>query len=69
MLVDVVYPGRVLLGELTQAKILPDWIRAHSQILEYDFTTCIEGHLDRYGTRRDVAERINHRFVRPSHRG
>lgn len=54
MLVDVVYPGWVPYAGLAQPQSLPDWIRAHSQILEYDFTTFIGGHLDRYGTREDV---------------
>ena len=54
MLVDVIWPGWVPFPGLGQPDSLPDWIRAHSQILEYDFTTFIGGHLERYGTREDV---------------
>lgn len=54
MLVDVVWPGWVPYPGLGQPANLPDWIRAQSQILEYDFTIFIGGHLERYGTREDV---------------
>lgn len=54
MLVDVIWPGWVPYPGLGQPASLPDWIRAHGQILEYDFTIFIGGHLERYGTREDV---------------
>lgn len=54
MLVDVVWPGWVPYPGLGQPASLPDWIRAHDQILEYDFTIFLGGHLERYGTREDV---------------
>lgn len=54
MLVDVVWPGWVPYPGLGLPESVPDWIRAQSQILEYDFTIFIGGHLERYGTREDV---------------
>lgn len=54
MLVDVVWPGWVPYPALGFPASVPDWIRAHSQILEYDFRIFIGGHLERYGTREDV---------------
>ena len=54
MLVDIVFPGWVPFHRLGEAQDVPDFIKAHDQILDYEFDHYIGGHLDRAGTRRDV---------------
>jgi glyoxylase-like metal-dependent hydrolase (beta-lactamase superfamily II) len=54
MLVDVIFPGWVPFSGLAQSENIPNWIKAHDQILEYDFTKYIGGHVGAYGTRKDV---------------
>lgn len=54
MLVDVVFPGWLPFSELAVSTSIPGWVRAHDQILAYDFDTYIGGHVGRYGTRDDV---------------
>jgi glyoxylase-like metal-dependent hydrolase (beta-lactamase superfamily II) len=54
MLVDVVYPGWVPFDSLGESQNIPDWIKAHDQLLEYDFDFYTGGHLTRIGTRKDV---------------
>ncbi|KAL8870776.1 MAG: hypothetical protein Q9174_003255 [Haloplaca sp. 1 TL-2023] len=54
MLVDVVFPGWVPYDSLGESQNIPGFIKAHDQILEYDFDHYIGGHLNRVGTRRDV---------------
>lgn len=54
MLVDVVFPGWIPFSGLGVVKNVPGFIRAHDQILEYDFLHFVGGHLDRSGTRDDV---------------
>ncbi|KAL8715732.1 MAG: hypothetical protein Q9220_000399 [cf. Caloplaca sp. 1 TL-2023] len=54
MLVDVVFPGWVPFDALAESQSVPGFIRAHDQLLEYDFEHYIGGHLNRAGTRKDV---------------
>ncbi|KAL8826045.1 MAG: hypothetical protein Q9170_007558 [Blastenia crenularia] len=54
MLVDVVFPGWAPFDALAESQNIPGWIRAHSQILDYDFDHYVGGHLNRAGTRQDV---------------
>ena len=54
MLVDVVYPGWIPFSSLGESTNIPGWILAHQQILSYDFTHYIGGHLGRSGNRTDV---------------
>lgn len=54
MLVDIVFPGWVPFGYLGEAQSVPGFIKAHDQILAYDFDHYIGGHLTRSGTRDDV---------------
>ncbi len=54
MLVDVVFPGWAPFSELAQSDDIPGWIKAHDQILAYDFRAYLGGHLNRYGNRKDV---------------
>jgi len=61
MLVDVVFPGWLPFARLAEDQSVPGYILAHEQILEYDFTTFVGGHLNRVGTREDV--RIQQRYV------
>jgi glyoxylase-like metal-dependent hydrolase (beta-lactamase superfamily II) len=62
MLVDVVFPGWIPFALLGQTKYLPGFIRAHDQILAYDFDHYIGGHLGRSGNRTDVL--IQREYVR-----
>ena len=54
MLVDVVFPGWAPFSELAQSDDIPGWIKAHDQILAYDFKIYVGGHMNRYGNRKDV---------------
>ena len=54
MLVDVVFPGWTPFRGLAEAENTPAYMRAHDQILEYDFETFIGGHVGRLSTRADV---------------
>lgn len=54
MLVDVVYPGWVPFDALGESQHIPGFIKAHDQLLEYQFDHYVGGHLNRAGTRQDV---------------
>ncbi|KAF2716569.1 Metallo-hydrolase/oxidoreductase [Polychaeton citri CBS 116435] len=54
MLVDVVYPGWIPFNALGEVQSVPGYIRAHDQLLTYDFEHFVGGHLNRAGTRQDV---------------
>ena len=54
MLVDVIFPGWTPFKNLAVAEHAPDFIRAHDDVLSFDFDTFIGGHLGRLGTRQDV---------------
>jgi glyoxylase-like metal-dependent hydrolase (beta-lactamase superfamily II) len=54
MLVDIVFPGWVPFGYLGEAQDVPGYIKAHDQILSYNFDHFVGGHLTRSGTRQDV---------------
>lgn len=54
MVVDIVYPGWVPFDKLGESQSIPGYIKAHEQILEYDFDHYIGGHLNRVGVRQDV---------------
>ena len=54
MLVDVIFPGWTPFKNLAVAEYAPDFIRAHDQVLSFDFDTLIGGHLGRLGSRQDV---------------
>ena len=54
MLVDVVFPGWTPFSNLGEVKNVPGYIKAHDQILSYDFVHFVGGHLDRSGVREDV---------------
>ena len=54
MLVDMVFPGWIPLSNLGEVKNVPGYIKAHDQILSYDFVHFVGGHLDRSGVRQDV---------------
>ena len=54
MLVDIIFPGWVPFAYLGEAQTVPGFIKAHDQVLRYDFKHYIGGHLNRVGTREDV---------------
>ena len=54
MVVDVVFPGWVPFSNLGEVQDVPGFIKAHDQILAYDFVHFIGGHIDRSGVRNDV---------------
>jgi len=54
MLVDVIFPGWSPFKDLAITENVPEFIKAHDQVLSYDFKTFIGGHLTRLGTRNDV---------------
>ncbi len=54
MLVDVVFPGWSPFKDLAVAEDVPAYVKAHDDILSFDFDTFIGGHLTRLGTRQDV---------------
>lgn len=60
MLVDVILPGWVPFRALTVASDIPGFLRAHDQLLQYDFDTLVGGHLTRLGTREDVIDHLRY---------
>ena len=54
MLVDVIYPGYMAYPNLGVSSDIPGYIQAHRDVLAYDFTDFVGGHVDRIGTRKDV---------------
>ena len=54
LVVDIVYPGWIPFAALGEAQNVPGYIKAHDQLLTYDFDHYIGGHLDKAGTREDV---------------
>jgi glyoxylase-like metal-dependent hydrolase (beta-lactamase superfamily II) len=54
MVVDIVFPGWAPFAALGESTNIPNWIKAHEQILSYNFTHYIGGHFNRIGTRDDV---------------
>jgi glyoxylase-like metal-dependent hydrolase (beta-lactamase superfamily II) len=54
MLVDVVYPGYMPYKNLGITEDVQGYIKAHADLLSYDFTTLVAGHVTRLGTRDDV---------------
>jgi glyoxylase-like metal-dependent hydrolase (beta-lactamase superfamily II) len=58
MIVDVVYPGFMPYKNLGIAVDIPGFVDAHRHILAYDFTTLVAGHVDRPGSREDVAIQV-----------
>ena len=54
MVVDIVVPGWVPYDSLMESQNIPGFIKAHDQILEYDFDYYIGGHVNKIGTRQDV---------------
>ena len=54
ILIDIVFPGWVPYDSLGESQNIPGFIKAHDQILEYDFDHYVGGHLNRAGTRQDV---------------
>jgi len=70
MLVDVVFPGWTPFSGLGQVKNVPGYIKAHDQILAYDFVHFVGGHIDRSGVRDDVVvqqEYVNDLFNNCAH--
>ena len=54
MLIDVVFPGWAPFFDLAVAENVPAYVKAHDEILSFDFDTFIGGHVTRLGTREDV---------------
>jgi glyoxylase-like metal-dependent hydrolase (beta-lactamase superfamily II) len=55
MVVDVIFPGWVPFGNLSEAQDVPGWIAAHDAVLATPWQTLIGGHVGRPGTRADAA--------------
>ena len=62
MVVDLIWPGWVPFGQLGESTNITGWIRAHEQLLNYNFQTLVGGHLTRLGNRHDVE--TQQRYVR-----
>lgn len=54
MLVDIIFPGWVPFDALGEVQNVPGFIKAHDQVLEYQFDHLVAGHLNRAGVRQDV---------------
>ena len=54
MFIDVIFPGWSPFLDLAIAEDATAFLRAHDQILEFDFEVLISGHIGRLGTRQDV---------------
>lgn len=56
MLVDVIFPQWVTFAGLGLPAYVPQYVRSIDQILAYNFTYFLGGHLSRPGTRQDVED-------------
>ncbi|KAK4500923.1 hypothetical protein PRZ48_009115 [Zasmidium cellare] len=54
MLVDVIYPGWGTYSKLGEAEDLPGYIKAHDQVMQYDFEYFVGGNVNVPGNRTDV---------------
>ena len=54
MVVDIIFPGWTPFKGLAIAENVPGYIKAHDEILAYDFQTMVTGHWGRTATRQDV---------------
>ena len=54
MFIDVIFPGWSPFKDLAVSENIPGYIKAHDDVLSYDFDTLVSGHLGRLGTREDV---------------
>lgn len=54
MVVDVIFPGWTPFKDIAVAEDVPGFIKAHDDVLAYDFETFIGGHLTRLGDKEDV---------------
>ncbi len=54
MFIDVIFPGWSPFLDLAIAEDVTAFVRAHDQILEFDFEVLVSGHIGRLGTRQDV---------------
>ena len=54
MVVDIVFPGWTPFKGLAIAENVPGYIKAHDEILAYDFEKMVTGHWGRTATRQDV---------------
>jgi glyoxylase-like metal-dependent hydrolase (beta-lactamase superfamily II) len=52
--VDVIFPGWVPFKNCAMTEDVPGFLKAHEQVLGYDFDTLVAGHLTRLGSREDV---------------
>lgn len=65
--VDVIFPGWVPFKNCAMTEDVPGFLKAHEDVLGYDFETIVAGHLTRLGTREDVeVQRDYFRDVRTS---
>lgn len=54
MKVDIVFPGWAPFMDLAVSESVPGYIKAHDEILSYDFDKLVSGHFGRMATRQDV---------------
>lgn len=54
MKIDVICPGWVPFKDLSHVKDMPGYLKAHDDVLTYDFDVLVAGHVARLGTREDV---------------
>jgi glyoxylase-like metal-dependent hydrolase (beta-lactamase superfamily II) len=60
MLVDVIFPGWVPFSNLALSANVPGFIKAHEQVLDYDFETLVGGHVTRPGKPDDVRVQLEY---------
>jgi glyoxylase-like metal-dependent hydrolase (beta-lactamase superfamily II) len=52
--IDIISPGWSTFRHCDASENFRGWVEAHDQILEYDFTAIVAGHVNRWGTREDA---------------
>lgn len=52
--IDIVFPGWVPFMDLAVSEDVPGYVKAHDEILSYDFDKLVSGHFGRLATRKDV---------------
>ena len=58
--IDVIFPGWSPFKDLAVSEDVPGYIKAHDEVLSFDFDTLISGHLGRLATREDVEVQLEY---------
>ena len=60
MFIDVIFPGWSPFKDLAVSEDVPGYLKAHDDVLSFDFDTLVSGHVGRLGTREDVEVQLEY---------